>query len=154
MAGKTWTEAEDGILNERYVGTPIPELMELLPGRSRSAILSRANQKFKLRKLTGIARNSAGYILWHRNRITSEDMNILAPMLFNRGMYVLAHRAIMALHMDRSLYTWEHVHHINGVRDDNRLENLELLNADRHLAMSASPHCATCTCRVGRGPDD
>lgn len=39
---------------------------------------------------------------------------------------MLEHRYVMEQYIGRKLYKDEYVHHINGVKEDNRLENLEL----------------------------
>jgi hypothetical protein len=42
------------------------------------------------------------------------------------GKRRIQHRCIMEEKIGRELFKFENVHHINGIRDDNRIENLEL----------------------------
>ena len=76
----------------------------------------------------GGVRIARGYrIIW----LPEDDP--LRPMA-NSVAYVGEHRLVMAKHLGRLLKWEDIVHHYNGNRLDNRIENLVLLNRGKHHA--------------------
>ena len=56
-------------------------------------------------------------------KLLSDDFYF--PMV-TKDRYIAEHRLVMARSLGRCLYTWEVVHHKNGIRGDNDIKNLEL----------------------------
>ena len=91
-----------------------PKMYDSRRGRSRPYFLRENHPRWK----GGRTRTYYGYIM-----VLAPDH----PQRDNRGRgYVREHRLVMEKHIGRFLKPAERVHHINCVKDDNRIENLKL----------------------------
>lgn len=77
----------------------------------------------------------------------AEDDPYVAMALRQKGgnHRIVEHRYVMAKYLRRCLTSQEHVHHKNGIKDDNRIENLELISPANHILYDKL--CAHCKLR-------
>lgn len=76
--------------------------------------------------------NSQGYRLLYRPEHPAST----------KSGHILEHRYVMERHLGRPLADYETVHHINGERSDNRIENLQLRSG--HHGRGVKHQCLDC----------
>ena len=92
----------------------------------------------------GRVKNDRGYILIRK---------LDHPHVKGNG-YVYEHRLVLEEYLGRYLLPTEVVHHLNGIKFDNRIENLKITNNIEHgrIEHTKNRKCSICTCKhLSRG---
>ena len=66
----------------------------------------------------------------------------------DKGRHRSVHRVVMEQHLSRPLNPDEDVHHINGDKRDNRIENLVVISHSKHAKFHAQKYAEYATCVV------
>lgn len=86
------------------------------------------------RKGPQIPKITAGHEHWWRSQSGYINGRV---WIDGRWLHYKQHRWVMELHLGRKIGKDEDVHHLNGVRDDNRIENLEVISKREHGRISS-----------------
>lgn len=84
-------------------------------------------------------RTAHGYVLV---RVSPDHPRAFGPPRLRRFKYAYEHDIVMETAIGRTLKKDEVVHHLNGIRDDNRPENLALESRSYHAREHTSVRCA------------
>lgn len=120
------TDASKAKSRQAHLGVPKPAGFQEKMRKLRTGFKHSPESLLKMSQQQSLAGNArwkggrhiakTGYV-WIKNKTHPHR---------KAGDYVLEHRLVMEKFLGRYLNPEEVVHHINGVRDDNRLENLVL----------------------------
>ena len=139
---KRWTENEIQTLRENYNKISNTALLTILPGKSANAIYKKA-YRLGLRKSPEIefinrseSRKGEKAANWHggTSKTSKGYKQVLCPghhRADSRG-YVMEHILVWERESGTQLAHNCCIHHLNGVKDDNRIENLCVMLHNAH----------------------
>jgi hypothetical protein len=113
---------------------------EHIKNMSKARVGKKLSEETKI-KISESEKGSKHYN-WQGGKIIDRDGYVLihSPThpFRKSNNYVYEHRLIMEKHLGRFLNLSEIVHHINDKKDDNRIENLHIINRSQHITMHYS----------------
>jgi hypothetical protein len=129
-------EREKTLCEEYRSGKTIKEIAEPLGVAIAvlARILKRNGVKSRISYDTGKVGKYASR--WRGGRTKNETGHVRIPSR-NASKFEYEHRAIMQKHLGRKLESWEVVHHKNGIPDDNRIRNLQVMSKREHQKLHA-----------------
>ena len=138
-----WSEREYEMLRELYPIMRAADVAKII-GRTMHAVEHKAcalklgkdaDAFYKIRSESCRGENS-GNFKNYRRKTTKGYIALYKPGHPNadKNGLVMEHRFIMSEHIGRPIRDDEAVHHINGNKKDNRLENLLLMDLGEHSA--------------------
>lgn len=142
---KTWSETETSILVNNYNSVSNDELYKLLPGKTPLAIYKKAYSLGlkKDKKINFLNRSNArkgekgskwnGGIS-HTRKGYKLILKPEHPRADSRG-YVLEHIYVFEKETGIQIPKGCCIHHINGIKDDNRISNLCMMTHSAHTTM-------------------
>ena len=139
---RTWTQEETKALIKNYNCVSNSELQKLIPNKSPQGIYKKA-YKMGMRKSPEIEFKNRS-----ESKSGSNASNWNGGRVKNQKGYILIycpkhHRANLRGYVMEHIFVWEHetgilvppnccIHHLNGIKDDNRIENLCLMKFSAH----------------------
>lgn len=142
---RPWTKEEIENLKQLYINTSNDKLVEFF-GRAYSTIYKKARDLniYRSEELKTLNRRNAHSgekaANWKGGKKTNYKGYVLVlnkehPRANRNGGYVFEHILIMEQYLGRYLNDDEIVHHLNEIKDDNRIENLELMTVGEHTKL-------------------
>jgi hypothetical protein len=118
-------------------------LEKIRESNRRRTISDESKEKMRQSAIGKHPKNGALNPCWKGGRKIRQDGYILIRLypgdeyceMASKNGYVMEHRLVMAKHLGRFIqpFPLEVINHKNGVKDDNRIENLEIKSQSEHL---------------------
>lgn len=135
---KKWREKNPSYYHNYYIGNWVKTPKEII---SKKISVSNSGHPVSIETRNKISKSNLGKIglkgkdhpNWKDGKQKHNSGYIMAWIGANK--YIPEHRLLMEKHLGRKLEKWELIHHKNKIRNDNRIENLEIVTRAEHMTL-------------------